>query len=132
MDRGFQIEERRPVWSALSSLFLDTDTSLLTEYIVKTLSASPYSLEDLNEILIDEVYPVCHWNLLSFAGEWAGFDEDRLEGRIMERLNSPRSFHRLNLGRIIVPTSLLWRRVRRGVTARRAMQETASDARPSR
>src|SRR6185503_6023697 len=115
------IEERRPVWSALSNLFLDTDTSLLSDYMVRILSASPYSVEELNEILIDEVYPACHWNLFSVAGEWAGFDEDVLERRITRRLDSPlRSLRWLNLGRITVPTSLLWRRLRRDIAARRA------------
>ena len=51
----FRVEDRRPVWSALSSLFLDTDTNLLIDYMIRTLSASPYSLDELNTILIDEV-----------------------------------------------------------------------------
>jgi hypothetical protein len=125
MARPFRLQDRRPVWSALSSLFLDTDTTLLVDYMVRTLSASPYSLDELNTILIDEVYPACRWNLFSVAGEWAGFDEEWLERRITQRLDSPlRSLHWLNLGRITVPTSLVWRRVRREIAVRRATNGT--------
>ena len=128
MPRDFRVEERRPVWSALSSLFLDTDTNLLTDYMVWTLSASPYSIDELNTILIDEVYPACHWNLFGVAGEWAGFDEEWLERRITRRLDSPlRSLHWLNLGRITVPTSLVWRRVRRKIAAHRATHGNVAD-----
>ncbi|WP_456299285.1 DUF7079 family protein [Methylocaldum marinum] len=68
------LDHRRPVWDALSSLFLDTDTSLSREWRVKLLASSPYSVEQLEHILVDEVYPICRWNLFSIAGEWAGFD----------------------------------------------------------
>jgi hypothetical protein len=114
----FSLEERRPVWQALSCLFLDTDTALFTEGMVRTLAASPYSPAELNDILIDEVYPACRWNLLSIAGEWAGFDEAWLEGRILARRKS--RFPRwLNPGRIAVPRSPQWRHVLREVRLQR-------------
>jgi len=50
-------EHRRPVWQALSDLFLDTDTSISRSWRVGILSASPYSIDELQEILLDEVYP---------------------------------------------------------------------------
>lgn len=103
------LENRRPVWDALSSLFLDTDTSLSREWRAKLLSASPYSLEQLQYILVDEVYPICRWNLLSVAGEWAGFDLAWLEGKILRRLRSPLRFlHRANPGRVTVLLSEEW------------------------
>ena len=103
------LENRRPVWDALSSLFLDTDTSLSREWRAKLLSTSPYSLEQLHYILVDEVYPICRWNLLSIAGEWAGFDLAWLEGKILRRLRSPLRFlHRANLGRVMVLLSGEW------------------------
>lgn len=58
------IGHRRPVWEALSSLFLDTDTSIARPWRARVLAASPYSLAELDDILMDEVYPVCRWNLL--------------------------------------------------------------------
>ena len=103
-------EPRRPVWEALSTLFLDTDVSLLEEYRAEKLAASPFSLDELQEILIDEVYPACRWNLFSIAGVWDGFDEGQLERRILRRLSSPfRGLHRINLGRVTIHLSLAWR-----------------------
>jgi len=57
--RPFVLAERKPVWSALSELFLDTDASLFRERNAQALAASPYSIRDLEDILVDEVYPVC-------------------------------------------------------------------------
>ena len=91
-------------------MFLDTDISLLRDYRAKTLAASPFNLDALEQILIDEVYPICRGNLFNIAGEWAGFDTQWLEDRILRRLGSPwRALHRFNLGRLTVPTSLEWR-----------------------
>jgi hypothetical protein len=114
------IEERRPVWQALSCLFIDTDTSLLIEHIAATLCASPYSLPELEEILFHEVYPVCQVNLLSAAGEWAGFDQAWLEGRILERLRSTRRLPRLGLRRIAICSTPEWQRTRGLIEARRS------------
>jgi len=63
---------RQPVWEALSDMFLDTDTSLSRQWRADQLARSPYSIEQLEFILINEVYPICKYNLLSVAGEWAG------------------------------------------------------------
>lgn len=79
------LESRTPVWCALSDLFLDTDVSLLREFTANTLAKSPYSMDELEDILRFEVYPVCKYNLLSVAGEWAGFDEQWLVDRIHQR-----------------------------------------------
>ncbi len=80
------IEHRRPVWNALSSLFLDTevDDSLL-KHIAETCRTSPYSWDECEEILWSEVYPVCIPNMLVVAGEWVCFDEEWLEHSILHR-----------------------------------------------
>jgi hypothetical protein len=115
------IESRRPVWQALSDLFLDTDTSLSREWRVQELSKSPYSIEELEEILVTEVYPACCGNLLSIAGEWAGFDMEWLEGKIQSRANSSlKVLHAFNLGRFTVHVSPEWRATKRAVQASRA------------
>src|SRR5688500_1297338 len=73
---GPKIEERAPVWIALSELFLDTELQDDDrERIAKTLAASPYSEKKLEEILRFEVTPVLKANLRCVAGEWSGFDE---------------------------------------------------------
>jgi hypothetical protein len=110
------LQHRRPVWGALSGLFLDTDTSLARVWRIETLAASPYSMDELQEILVDEVYPVCRPNLFTIAGEWAGFDPEWLETRILRRLRP--TFHpwqRFSLGRLTVHLSLEWRQTRAGV-----------------
>ncbi len=77
---------RKPVWLTLSALFLDTEqTPAMRGADAQRLARSPYTLEDLRAILAEEVHPACVFNLLSPAGEWAGFDEDWLEQRILAR-----------------------------------------------
>jgi len=80
-----EIATRKPVWLALSDLYLDTDVSLSYQYIARILAESPYSIEELEEILRTEVAPVVAPNLFSVAGEWAGFDEQWLISRILEK-----------------------------------------------
>jgi hypothetical protein len=81
-----QIDERFPVWDALSDFFLDTELQPDDhERIAKVLAASPYTENEIENILIDEVCPVCKWNMLSVAGEWAGFNSDWLKEKIGQR-----------------------------------------------
>jgi hypothetical protein len=110
------LNARRPVWEALSTLFLDTDTSLLRDHRSAVLARSPYSVAELEEILSDEVFPICSWNLLSVAGEWAEFDGDWLERTIVRRLQK-RWRWRIGFGRYLVARSLEWRRTRGAVEA---------------
>lgn len=71
---SIDLDARIPVWTALSDLYLDTDVALSYDHIVRTLAASPYPLDALRNILIDEVHPALCANLLQVAGEWAGFE----------------------------------------------------------
>jgi hypothetical protein len=43
--------------------------------MAETLVASGYSLEQLRSIFFDEVTPGFAFNLMSIAGEWAGWNE---------------------------------------------------------
>ena len=78
------IDRRRPVWAALSDLFLDTelDESAL-RHIAHKLVQSEYTDDELANILYGEVFPVCIWNMRSVAGEWVGIDTDWLQERIL-------------------------------------------------
>ena len=82
------IENRLPVWEALSEFFLDTELDD-TDYqrIAEVLVLSTYSIQETEDILRFEVYPVLIWNLRSMAGEWAGFNRDWLREMIEPRLN---------------------------------------------
>jgi hypothetical protein len=65
-----QIEERFPVWDALSDFFLDTRLQQDDyERIAKILAASSYTEDELEDILEYEVCPACRINILSPAGE---------------------------------------------------------------
>lgn len=83
-------DARIPVWNALSDLYLDTDVTLSYDYIVRTLVASPYSLDELHEMLMYDVHPALYQNLMSTTGEWAGFDEAWLLERIETIRRQPR------------------------------------------
>ena len=83
MDINEWAATRRPVWAAISELFLDvglSDTALAD--ISRRLKDSGLSEAQLYEIYADEVAPVLYRNLASPAGEWAGFDLQWLEGKI--------------------------------------------------
>jgi hypothetical protein len=122
------LEARRPVWEALSTLFLDTDVSLLRDDRARQLADSPYTPQELDRILRDEVFPVCSWNSVSIAGEWAGFDPQWLEAAILRRL--ARRFRlRLGFGHLVFVRSREWKRTKASVqairSARRAEPEPA-------
>ncbi|QDU83775.1 hypothetical protein Pla163_08760 [Planctomycetes bacterium Pla163] len=85
------LANRRPVWTALATLFLDDDPRATLASRARTLAASPYSLDELEQVFKDEVLPVCGANLASPAGEWAGFDADWLEARILDVVAKPAS-----------------------------------------
>lgn len=89
-------DPRIPIWIALSDLYLDTDVALSHDYIVRTLAAAPYSLEELHEMLMYDVHPALYPNLMSVAGEWAGFDEAWLVERIATTRRQPRWRRRIS------------------------------------
>jgi hypothetical protein len=117
------LEHRRPVWGALSDLFLDTDTSLARAWRVGILAASPYSIEEFQAILLDEVSPVCRSNFVSVAGEWAGFDPEWLENSILRHLRSPfYPWRRFNLARLALPLPQEWHDTKAAILQQRSFQ----------
>jgi hypothetical protein len=73
------IERRKPVWAALSELWVDTElTDDDLHRIADVMKRSGYSVTILREIYMFEVAPVVFPNLLTVAGAWAGFDEEWL------------------------------------------------------
>ena len=122
------LQHRRPVWEALSDLFLDTDTSLSREWRVEILAASPYSVEELQEILLKEVTPICRWNLVCIAGEWAGFDQEWLEKRILRRVQSSFRFFRFPRFRVSVMISDEWDQTKKAIHKMRLGQSDNKSA----
>jgi hypothetical protein len=79
-------ERRKPVWTAFSEFWLDTeleDDDL--HHIARIAAASGYSISELRDIYLYEVAPVVGPNLLSVAGEWAGFDDKWLYSEARKR-----------------------------------------------
>lgn len=82
------LDNRRPVWAVASEFYLDTELEADDyERIADTLCRSPYSIEELDRIMFEELYPVLIPNCWCVAGEWAGFDLEALEEAILERLS---------------------------------------------
>ena len=99
-----EIERRKPVWAALSELWLDTElTQDDLQRIAGVMKRSGYSVPQLREIYLFEVAPVVFPNLLVVAGEWAGFDEEWLftqaTKRARKRSLSLRAFVRIGIGK---------------------------------
>lgn len=93
MTEPLNLEARRPVWVALSEFYLDTELQDSDfRHIAFAILDSPYTFEEVRKIDKYEVFPVLHANLLSVAGEWAGFDEEALVGSITSRLNRKNKF----------------------------------------
>lgn len=112
---------RRPVWLALSTMFLDTDVALSRTERVAALAASPYSQSELEQILIEELYPVCWANLNAVDAERSGFDPTWLEATIVRLDASSQTVARLQeLARLAIPDSAEWLATRAAVAARRA------------
>lgn len=82
-----EIAIRKPVWVAMSDLFLDTDVRLSYCSIARILAVAPFTIEQMGAILHKEVSPIAAPNLMVVAGEWAGFDEEWLVSRISARLD---------------------------------------------
>lgn len=89
MKIDLNIEERKPIWIALSDFYLDTE---LQDYDIKHIATaireSPYTLEEVKEIDKQEIFPVLYSNLLYAAGAWTGFQEEWLIDKITEAINS--------------------------------------------
>ena len=80
-----QIKHRVPLWVALSDLFLDTELQAADFCrIAEVMKQAPHELNEIENILRDEVLPICFSNLRSVAGVWTGFDESALVEKILQ------------------------------------------------
>jgi hypothetical protein len=74
-----EIERRKPVWTALSELWLDTELEPEDlKRIALVLKRSNYSVDQLRGIYLFEVAPVVYVNQFVVTGEWAAFNEEWL------------------------------------------------------
>ena len=78
-----ELLRRRPVWDAMSDLFLDTETRWSVPHVARRCAESGYDEEALERIFWAEVFPEAISNLLNVAGEWGmlKLDEQALINR---------------------------------------------------
>ena len=126
-----QIEKRRPLWIALSELWLDTELMPADlEDIARIMADSDLTIKELREVYLVEVAPVVSPNLLTVAGEWAGFDEEWLCSQIMRNLRDPPRLTRfwswfpLTRRPMICATEQYWKRLVELVQRRRGQTFT--------
>lgn len=94
MTHKLNIENRRPVWIALSAFYLDTELEEADfRKIASTILDSPFSVDGVKAINKYEVFPILYTNLLNVAGVWSGFDEDWLIEKITSRLTNKTKFN---------------------------------------
>ncbi|SDR51174.1 hypothetical protein SAMN05443245_6853 [Paraburkholderia fungorum] len=70
------LARRRPVWAAMSDIFLDTEVRWSVPYIANCCAKSGYDDGTLERIFWIEVFPEATPNLLSIFSQWAGLDLD--------------------------------------------------------
>jgi hypothetical protein len=83
------LESRLAVWDELQMIFMRTDPALFLGSMADACARSPYTIEEIEEILFNEVLPACRFNLLS--AEWPksqGFDPEWLKTRILKKHRS--------------------------------------------
>ncbi|MBB4806710.1 hypothetical protein HNP38_002006 [Chryseobacterium defluvii] len=89
MKNTARLEERKRIWIVLSDLYLDTELGDSDfKYMALAIFKSPYTFEEAKEIDKYEIFPVLFSNLLSPAGEWAGFNEKILTESIIQWIDS--------------------------------------------
>ncbi|HVY71282.1 MAG TPA: hypothetical protein VHH73_15220 [Verrucomicrobiae bacterium] len=125
-----EIQKRRPLWVALSELWLDTELSAEDlNRIAGVMAETGLTIEQLRQVYLVEVAPVVSPNLLTVAGEWAGFDEEWLCSIIVRNLRDhPRStkfwsWFPLTRWPMVYATGRHWKKLVELVAERRARDQ---------
>lgn len=84
------LDARRPVWLALSDLYLDTEHRSFVRVAARDLAVSAYTSGELRTILFDEVHPILAHNLCVTTGVWDRFDQAWLAESILAQQRRPR------------------------------------------
>ena len=126
------IQRRRPLWVALSELWLDTELSAGDlERIARVMVDSGLTLEELRQVYLVEVAPAVSPNLLVVAGEWAGFDEEWLCSRIVRNLRDRPRRTRFRAWFPLTRRPMLYATERHWTTLAELVRRFREDSRPS-
>jgi hypothetical protein len=80
----FDTARRLPIWTAMSEVFLDTETTDDTyRYIAAEIRRSVLTASEAHAIMRDDVAPAFIFNLFGIAGEWTGWQEDFVRERVL-------------------------------------------------
>lgn len=82
-----ELLRRKPVWEAMSDLFLDTETRWSVPYVARRCAESGYDDEALERIFWGEVFPEAIPHMRQVAGEWGLLALD--EAALIKRANHP-------------------------------------------
>ena len=93
-----EIARRKPLWCAMSELYLDTETQPSTlRYIVRVIREAGYTDEEVYKIFCDDVTPVFGGNAMQVAGDWVPWGDEYVEKSVLRFLGRPafwRAFRR--------------------------------------
>jgi hypothetical protein len=104
----------------MQMLFMDQEEDL--GFIAEVCAKSPYTLEELKEILFLEVFPALRFNLLAQpGGEWRGFQMDYVEERILKKHTRGRFFQPLLFRNYVKKT---WDKLRSLVEEKRCVKSS--------
>lgn len=119
------LDARRPVWLALSDLYLDTEYRSFVRVAARELALSTYTPDELRAILFDEVHPILAHNLCVTTGVWERFDQAWLADCILAQQRRPRWLRARGrcLRRYAI---LLWRLLEPRIERARASAENSS------
>jgi hypothetical protein len=82
------INRRLPLWIALADLFLDTEDPLFVTHVAEVANRNGFETSEVDAILRWEVRPALYHNLLSVAGEWAGWEDDWLRDHMVRSIRA--------------------------------------------
>jgi AAA+ superfamily predicted ATPase len=85
-----EIARRLPVWCAMSDAFLDTELDAHNyRHMADVVRAQGFTIAEAEAIFRSEVAPAFAANLLSVAGEWAGWSEQTVRAHVLATMNQP-------------------------------------------
>ena len=64
---------------------MDTDSVDFYDEMAEVCGKSPYTIPEIEEIILNELLPALRFNLLDVAGEWRGFETQWLVTRILSK-----------------------------------------------
>jgi hypothetical protein len=113
------LEARTPVWDILQELFVDSDPEIMLGRMADVCAASPYDVDELEEILFQEVLPTCRgngWYGIDPVPPYVGASQEQIVKRVLKK-------HRFGKRRPFVMrayTREWWDRLKPLIEARRA------------